>query len=91
MTPAQRAQSAQVVTDMVQYLRDFIASIDEAINPWLTKRQELTVRLAALEAASDPAVLDAAADYQDRAVALRPYEDAEDAGTLLSEAHRRYC
>jgi chorismate mutase len=80
-----------VVVDMVEYLRETIAQMDAAINPYLASRQELALRLAALEAASDPAILAAAEDYADRVEADRPYEEAEDAEELLSEAHRRYC
>ncbi len=80
-----------VVVDMVQYIRETIAQLDAAINPYLAKRQELALRLAALEAASDPAVVEAAEDYQERVRTDQPYEDAEDAAAMLSEAHRRYC
>lgn len=80
-----------VVVDMVQYLRETIAQMDAAINPYLARRQDLALRVAALEAASDPDVLAAADDYQDRVTADRPYENAEDAAALLSEAHSRYC
>lgn len=64
--------------------------MDAAINPYLAKRQELALRLAALEAASDETVLEAAADYQDRVDGNRPYETAEEAETLLSDAYKRY-
>ncbi len=75
---------------MVAYMRELISEIDEAIAPWLAKRQEIAARLAAMEAATDPAVLEVAADYEERLAEDRPYEDAEDAETLLSEAHKRY-
>ncbi len=85
--PAERRTE---VVDMVDYLRDVIGKIDEAVGGWTTKRQELAVRLAAMEAATDPAVLEVASDYEARLVADRPYNDAEDAESLLSEAHRRF-
>ncbi len=88
---SQPAERGEEVVDMVQYLRDFMARIDEAVGPWLAKREELALRLSALEAASDPEVLDVAADYQSRVEANRPYENAEDASALLSDAHRQYC
>ena len=44
MTPAERVERVEVVVDMVAYLREFIAKIDEAVNPWLAKRQELAIR-----------------------------------------------
>lgn len=88
---SQPAERSDEVVDMVQYLRDFIAQIDDAVTPWLVKREELAVRLAALDAASDRDVAEAAADYRDRVAGNRPYEHAEDAKALLSEAHRRYC
>lgn len=78
------------VVDLVQYLRQTIDQIDAAINPYLAKRQELALRLAALEAASDETVLEAAADCQDRVDGNRPYETAEEAETLLSDAYKRY-
>ncbi len=80
-----------VVVDMVEYLRETIAQMDAAINPYLARRHDLALRLAALEVATDPAILAAAEDYEDRVEANRPYEAAEDAEELLSEAHRRYC
>jgi hypothetical protein len=89
--PAERRDDVTQVVDMVEYLRDFIARIDEAVTPWLAKRQELALRLTAIEAANDPVVVQAAADYQGRVEANRPYEYAEDAEELLSEAHRHYC
>ncbi len=88
---SQPAERAEEVVDMVTYLRDFIARIDEAVTPWLARREELAVRLAAIEAAGNPAVLQAASEYQDRVETNRPYEYAEDAEALLSEAHARYC
>lgn len=80
-----------VVIDLVEYLRETIAQMDAAINPYLAKRQELALRLAALESASDETVLQAAADYQDRVEMNLPYDTAEDAGALLSDAYNRYC
>lgn len=85
--PAERRTE---VVDMVHYLRDLIDEIDQAVGGWTTKRQEFAVRLAAMEAATDPAVLEAVSDYEARVAEGRPYEDAEDAESLLAEAHRRF-
>lgn len=86
--PAERRTE---VIDMVSYLRDWIAEIDQAVGAWTAKREDFAIRLAAMEAATDPAVLEIARDYEDRVEEKRPYEDAEDATRLLSEAHRRYA
>ena len=48
------------------------------------------VRLAAIEAAEDDAVMNAAADFEARSMEGRAYEGAEDTETLLSDAHRRF-
>lgn len=78
------------VINMVQYMRDSLARMDQAVEAWMTERNELAVRLAAMESAHDPKVLAAAEDYQRRIAEERPYEDAEDAETLIGEAHRRF-
>ncbi len=78
------------VVAMVDYLQDTIAEIDGAVNGWVGRRHELAVRLAAMRASYDPKVLEAAADFEERLETSRPYENAEDAVALLSEAHRRY-
>ena len=85
--PAERRTD---VVDMVHYLRDLIGEIDQAVDGWTAKRHEFAVRLAAMEAATDPAVLREASDYEARLAEGRPYDDAEDAESLLSEAHRRF-
>ncbi len=50
----------------------------------------MAVRVAAIEAADDPKIAIAAADYEARVADSRPYEGAEDAERLLAEAHRRF-
>jgi len=86
---AEPARSDQVI-EMVQYLRDTIAEIDDALRDLQARRTGLAVRLAAIEASGDPAVTEAAADYGVRVTENRPYEDAEDADRLLGEAYSRY-
>ena len=83
------AQQLDDVIDMVKYLEETIAQIDSAVNDWQAQRESLALRLAAMKAARDPAVLAAAAEYELRVAENRPYEDAQDAGDLISEAHRR--
>lgn len=79
------------VIDMVDYLRETLTKLDAA-SVWLeAQRHEFAVRLAAMEAATNPAVLEASDDFEYRAAQDRPYETAEPAVELLSEAHRRYC
>ena len=78
------------VVAMVDYLEDTIAEIDDAVNGWLGRRQELALRLAAMRASNDPTVLEAASNFEERVATGQYYENAEDAGALLSEAHRRY-
>lgn len=84
------AELAPVVADMAQYLRDTLAETDKHISEMQAGRNQMAVRLAGLDAASDPAVLAAAADYEARAASGRPYEGAEDAGSLVSEAYSRF-
>ena len=80
----------EVVVDMVTYLEETLAQMDAWMATWRTEREQLAMRLAAMRAASDPAVGEAAADYRRRLAENRPYETAEDAETLLAEAHRRF-
>jgi hypothetical protein len=76
---------------MASYLRETVAEIDEVMAYWLTRREQMAVKIAALEAAENPAVIQAAEDYAQRVAEGRPYEDAEDASDLLSEAYRRFA
>ncbi|MDP9389244.1 MAG: hypothetical protein M3Q48_15345 [Actinomycetota bacterium] len=78
------------VIEVVDYLRETIADIDETVRSWHLKRTKLAVRLAALEAATDGSVLEAAADYERRLGEDRPYEAAEDVADLVKEAHSRF-
>lgn len=80
----------QPVVEMVSYIRETIAQIDRAIAELQSSRVRLVGRLAVLEAASDPYVLQAAADYESRVESKRPYEDAEDANSLILEAQGRF-
>ena len=86
---AESARQDQVV-EMVHYIRETIAEIDDAVRELQARRTGLAVRLAAMEASGDPAVLDVAADYGARVAETRPYEGAEDVESLIVEAHRRY-
>lgn len=88
-TEAAAAGAADVVT-LVDHVRGLIADYDRAIAEMHVNRQGLLLKLAALEAAADPAVLDAAADYDERIAEGRGYEDARDAGDVIAEAHRRF-
>lgn len=83
------AELAPVVADMAQYLRDALAETDKHIHEMQVGRTRMALRLAGLDAASDPAVLEAEADYEARVAAGRPYENAEDAESLISEAYGR--
>jgi GTP1/Obg family GTP-binding protein len=82
------AREEQIV-DMMTYLRETIAKFDNAIAEMQANRTELASRLAAIEAATDSDLQAAAADYSDRVVAKRPYEDAQSAESLIREAHGR--
>lgn len=86
------AESAPLnrVVDMVDYLSETIAEIDAMIHDLEVKRHGFAVRLAVLRASSDPAVAEAAADYEARVAEGRPYESAEPAQDLIAEAHRRF-
>lgn len=78
------------VVEIRSYLRETIAKIDEVTKYLAAEREDFAMRLAALEAAEDPAVLEVATDFEARSEAGRSYEGAEDAETLLSDAHRRF-
>jgi len=75
------------VVEMVDYLRDTLREMDEGIAEMSERRHGIAVRLAVLEAAVTPAVQDAELDFEIRRGA--PYK-GEDAGQLLSEAHKRF-
>ncbi len=75
---------------MRTYLRETIAKIDHMTRYLAIEREEFAMRLAAIEAAEDGAVLQAAADFEARSKEGRAYEGAEDAETLLSDAHHRF-
>jgi chorismate mutase len=84
------ATASERVVDMVDYLRETIGEIDEMVVDLQAKRAGLAIRLAALEMATDAEVSTAAGDYEARVATGRPYESAEDAETLIAEAHRHY-
>lgn len=81
---------ADQIIDMVQYLRDTIAEVDSSIREFQARREGLAERLAVLEAATDPEILGAVADYEERIAGNRPYEGAEPAEAVLSEALRKF-
>jgi hypothetical protein len=62
------------VTSLADYLRETVVELDEAIAEMKSRRSGLMIRLAAIEAGTDPDVLEAVADYE----------------SLLSEATRRF-
>lgn len=78
------------VVSLVDYFRETIAEIDATVNGWHAKRTALALRLAALEAATDPEVLAAAQDFEKRVADGRPYEGAQSVAELVKEAHARY-
>ncbi|MGH9152896.1 MAG: hypothetical protein ACRD03_10970 [Acidimicrobiales bacterium] len=80
----------QEVVSLVDYLSETIAEIDATVSGWQTKRTVLALRLAALEAATDPEVLAAAEDFEARVAEGRPYEGAQSVADLVKEAHARY-
>lgn len=84
-----QAASNEQVVDMAQYLRETIAEIDGTVSEWQKKRTGLALRLATLEASTDSRVLAAAADYEERIAANRPYEGATSAQDVISEGLRK--
>lgn len=78
------------VVSLVDYLRETIAEIDSTVSGWHARRTALALRLAALEAATDPEVLAAAEDFDARVAEGRPYEGAQSVADLVKEAHARY-
>ncbi|MGO9912255.1 MAG: hypothetical protein ACLPQS_13985 [Acidimicrobiales bacterium] len=75
------------IIEMRAYLRETLAEIDGMIKRLSENRHDVALRLAAIEAAEDPAVKAAVQDHERRSG--EPYEDAQDANQLLGEAHRR--
>lgn len=78
------------IVSVVDYLRETIGDIDATVQGLQSERTTLAVRLAALEAATDPDVLEAAEDFASRTEDGRRYEGAEDANDLIREAHARF-
>lgn len=96
MADAARDQHAAVI-DLATYLRETIAEMDETIakmesniREWKGKRDSLAVRLAVIEASNDDQLRAAVEDYKDRVATNRPYESAEPAEKVLSEAWKRF-
>lgn len=85
-----RSDSPGEVVGMADYLRETVAEMDALMGEWLVRREQMAVKIAAIEAAENPAVLEAAEDYRQRLADGRPYEDAESAESVLSEAYRRF-
>ncbi len=79
----------QEIVSMVDYLRETLRKIDDTIAGLTADREEISLRLAVIEAAMSEAVEEAVADFDERAESGRPYS-GEDAANLLAEAHRRH-
>ena len=84
-----RPRDDQVV-DMAEYLRETLGEIDSVIAELSERRMGIAARLAVIVAATDPATQSAVADYSARVDEGRAFEDAEDANSLIMEAHRRF-
>jgi hypothetical protein len=83
----------ETVVSIVDYLEATLRKMDEfvsEIQAWAEARQEIALRLAVLRAAADPAVHDAASDYEQRVAEGRPYEAARPADDVIRDAHARY-
>ena len=78
------------VVDMVDYLRETLAEIDETIADLNRRRVGIATRLAVIATSSDPTIQTAVDDHSERVAAGRPYEDAMDANEFVMEAHRRF-
>ncbi len=78
------------VVEFADYLRATVDRIDEAAAELLARRRELALRLDTIEAATSARVTNAALDYESRVTDGRPYESAENAEDVLTEAHARY-
>lgn len=78
------------VVEIVDYLRETISKADTAIRDMQAHRNELALRLAVIQAATSNDVRAALEDHDERVASNRPYEDAESAEKLLSEAHNRF-
>lgn len=78
------------VIEIDEYLEDTLTKMDRAMADFGRDRQEIAVRIAALRAARDERVHEAADEYEAAVAAGRGYEAAEDVGDVLGEAHRRF-
>ena len=88
--PAEQHDSVvSIVGDLEEALRKMDEFVSD-IQAWAEARQEIAMRLAVMRAASDPAVAQAAADYEQRIDEGRPYENARAAEDVIRDAHARY-
>ena len=83
-------QADESVADMRQYARETLAKLDETMRDWNVKRQELSLRLAVMDAADDPELQRMAEEVADRVESGGGFPDARPAEDVLAEAHRRY-
>lgn len=89
-SPARRAENEAEVISLSAYIGETIDEIDEVMVLLGRQRAGLAERKEAIDAAESMAVMDAASDYQRRVDENLPYEGAEDAEPLLSEAFSRF-
>ena len=82
------AQYANVV-DMGEYLTETLHEFDVAIATMLEQRDVISLRLAAIRAATSLAVVTAEQDFISNTESNRPYA-GEDTAALIAEAHRRF-
>ncbi len=84
-TEARKNDQGEVVS-VEEYLSMALVEFDQALAAAREMRDQLALRLHALQMASDKRVGRAVDDYQERLAEGRPYEDARSVETLIAEA-----
>lgn len=87
--PATARKPDSPVVAVSDYLRDTIDDMDDGIAEMTARRNGIAKRLAIIEASDSSPVKRAVADYETRVKDGRPYEDAQPADEVLSEAWKR--
>lgn len=77
------------VVSVEEYLAKTVAEADNLLNAAKEARDQLALRLHALQMASDARVDETVDDYERRVKENRPYEDATSVDDLIAEARSR--
>lgn len=84
------AQGNESIADINEYARETLRKLDEAISEMDSRRQELALRLAVMDAAQDSELQRMADEVVERIESGEGFPKARPAEDVLAEAHRRY-